>query len=82
MQTLIRQPLEEQSDLVLHCLHMSFLSETLMFEILGHLLYKRKLILIIPSVVQNGEKIGISGAFLPEKTCYNKLKHCNRSSMS
>ena len=28
------------------------------------------------------KKIGISGALLPEKTCYNKLKHCNLSSRS
>ena len=35
------------------------------------------------SVVQNGEKIGISGALLPsKKTCYNNLKHCNLSSVS
>ena len=30
------------------------------------------------SVVQNGKKIGISGALLPKQMCYNKLKHCNR----
>ena len=34
------------------------------------------------SVVQNGKKIGISGALLPEKRCYNKLEHFNPSSMS
>ena len=36
---LIRLLLQEQSDLGLHCLHMSFFSDTLVFEILGHLLY-------------------------------------------
>ena len=35
MSTLIRLLLQEQSDLGLHCLHMSFLSDTLVFEILG-----------------------------------------------
>ena len=28
---------QEQSDLGLHCLHMPFLSDTLMYKILGHL---------------------------------------------
>ena len=28
--------------------------------------------------VQNGKKIGISGALLPEKTCHNKRKHVTR----
>ena len=32
-------PAQTAPDLGLHCLHLSFLSETLVYEVLGHLLY-------------------------------------------
>ena len=54
VQTQIRLLLQEQSDLGLHCLHMSFCHKTLGFKILGYLLYS----LEVPhQSISNGEAL-------------------------